>query len=271
MFTSFKLARTLPRYRNADVLVLSIGKSGRTWLRVLLNKYLSLRYGLEFSINDMSKHDGALPSVIYAHELWMHHSEAKLWQYLSGKHIIPDGMLFSKKAVLLARDPRDVVVSLFFQVTKRRKGKKNAMDCEIGEFIKHKKYGVNNMVKVLNRWRKRLREHHEFILLRYEDMHRDTLGELKRVLGFIGMPDVDLDMAREAVDFASFKNMKRMETGGEFDNYALSPADPSDPESYKVREGVVGGYVNHLTREQAGMIEAEMRNLDAFFGYGGGE
>ena len=50
---SFGNLESLPqgaRYRQASALVLSVPKSGRTWFRVMLSKYLSLHFGEELDI-----------------------------------------------------------------------------------------------------------------------------------------------------------------------------------------------------------------------------
>jgi len=267
MLLPFKIAKTHPRYLNADVRILSIGKSGRTWLRTLVNKYLSLKYGLTFDIKDMHAQDPSLPSIVYAHEMWMHYSEASFTQRLKQKHIIPDRILKEGKAVLLSRDPRDVVVSLYFQVTKRSSKTRESIDMPIGEFIRHPRLGINNIVLVLNAWRERLRRHPNSILLRYEDLKSDTTSELERLLSFCGIGEVDKGIVQEAVDFSAFENMKKMEAQGRFNEKALKPGDPSDPSSFKVREGKVGGYTKHFTKDELGYLDKAVRKLDGFFKY----
>jgi len=47
------------KLREADIVVVSFGKSGRTWLRVMLSRYYQLRYGLA------QRHliDGSVPAL----------------------------------------------------------------------------------------------------------------------------------------------------------------------------------------------------------------
>jgi uncharacterized FAD-dependent dehydrogenase len=41
------------RYRDADALVISLGKSGRTWLRMVLHKTLSLHFQIPFDVESL--------------------------------------------------------------------------------------------------------------------------------------------------------------------------------------------------------------------------
>lgn len=254
----------MSQYKNADVIVLSVGKSGRTWLRVLINKYLSLHYNIPFDLDDLHKYNESIPSIVYSHEIWIHYSDATWLQYILGKYVIPDRILYEKKIILLGRDPRDIVISLYYQKTKRSRKKINS---DISSFIRHKKYGINNIIKVLNLWGKRLKEHPACLLIRYEDLKKDALNELLKILDFFGIKEIDMEKAREAVMFSDFDNMKRMEERGDFNSPKLRPANISDPNSFKVREGKVGGYKVHCTEADQRFLTESLKNLTDYFNH----
>jgi hypothetical protein len=44
-------------------------------------------------------------------------------------------------------------------------------------------------------------------------------------------------------------------------NRRLVPKDPGDPESFKVRKGVVGGYLEYLSAEDAAFLEERVAAL----------
>lgn len=256
--------KTLSQFQKADVIVLSVGKSGRTWMRVLINKYLSLHCGVPFDLGSLAEHDANIPYIVYTHEIWRHFSDASWKHRLKGKYIIPDRLLFQKKIILLHRDPRDVVVSLYFQKT-TRSGKK--ITCPINEFIRHRKYGINNIVKVLNIWQSRLKDHPACLKVSYEGMKKDIKSELFRILTFIGVENVNEALVDEAVAFSSFDNMKRMEQKGEFNKRILRPADPDNPDSFKVREGKVGGHVCHFSEADITYLNDSIKKLNACYRY----
>lgn len=264
MIVRWNLTRTLRKYKNADAMVLSIGKSGRTWLKVLLNKYFSLQYNIPFDLDDLSKNNKKIPSIVYTHEIWMHYTDATLDQRVRGKYVIPKRILFNKKIILLYRDPRDIAVSLFFQKTKRSK---NKIECNISYFIRHKRYGIYNIVYVMNKLHQRLKNHRICLWLSYENMKTDTFGSLIKVLEFIGIENVNNTIAREAVAFADFENLKCMEASGEFKKDILRPANPSDPDSFKIREGKVGGYVRYFSERDLRYINKAMYLLEDFYRY----
>jgi hypothetical protein len=265
MIVKWNLTSALNKYKKSDALILSTGKSGRTWLRVLLNKYLSLYYDVPFELGDLSKLNKKIPVLLFSHELWLHFSDASWIQRILGKYVIPDNILVNKKIVLLSRDPRDVVVSLYYQKTRRSKKK---IVCDMNEFIRHRQYGIRTVVNVMNIWHRRLKKHPRCLLIRYEDMKQDVLGELTRLLKFLGIENINIDIARKAVAFADFDNMKRMELKGEFKSSVLMPSDPSDPNSFKVREGKVGGYIRHFCESDAQYLDDAMKMLADHYRYG---
>jgi len=256
--------KKISQYRQADVLVLSVGKSGRTWLRVLLNKYLSLHFNVPFGIGDLHADKAAIPSIKFDHEMWSHYCDAPWHHRLLGSNIVPAAILRQKKVVVVYRDPRDVVVSLYFHKTKRSR---HRMDTDISTFIRDADYGVDNVVRVMNLWRKRLADHPRCLWLRYEDMKNDTRRELRGLVSFIGIADASDALVDEAVKFSEFENMKKMEANNEFGSAILSARDVSDPNSFKVREGRVGGYVKHFGEADLHFLDKAIGRLDRFFGY----
>lgn len=264
MLVKWNLTRHLNHYKSADVLVLSIGKSGRTWLRVLLNKFLSLHFDVPFGIGDLSLSDRRIPSILYEHEAWSHFCDASWFKRVVGRNIAPDGVLRQKKVVLLYRDPRDVVVSLYFQKTKRSRKK---IDCDIKTFIRDKKNGIANIVSVMNLWRGRLQNHPSCFWLSYEALKSSPQGELQRLLDFVGIKGYDQNLCAEAVAFADFENMQVMERDNKFQSRILSARDISDPDSYKVREGKTGGYIKHFDDDQIYYLDEVVSLLDKFYNY----
>lgn len=251
-------------YVRADVLVLSVGKSGRTWLRVLLNKYLAEHFGVAFGIDDLRARNHAIPSILYDHEMWSHYCDASWLDRVLGANIAPPSVLRRKKVVLVYRDPRDVVVSMYFHKTRRSRRR---MNIDISRFIHDPHFGVGNIVRVMNLWRARLADHPQCLWLRYEDMKADPGRELRRLLAFIGIEQPRSDLVDEAVRFASFENMKKMEAENSFGSAILSARNVADPDSFKVREGSSGGYVKHFQEADLHFLADAVRALDGFYGY----
>jgi hypothetical protein len=264
VIVSWNLTSHVNKYRNADVLVLSIAGSGRTWLRVLLNKYLSLHYNVPFAVADLSALNDDIPSIRFDHEMWRHYCDATWLARLLGRNIIPPTLLRRKGIILLYRDPRDVLVSLYFHMIGRGR---RPVDPNIRAFIRCRDYGADNVIRVMNVWHRRLVQHPRCFWLSYESLKGDTNGELTRLLSFIGIDDVSPAFVGEAVAFSEFDNMKRMEANDEFGSDILRPRNPCDPNSFKVREGVVGSHRKYLRPADLEYLDGSLRLLHPSYRY----
>jgi hypothetical protein len=89
----------------------------------------------------------------------------------------------------------------------------------------------------------------------YEEARKDPEASLRDVLGFLGFERIDAELVDQSIEFASFDSMKSMESEDRFDRKMLQPGDPSDPESFKVRRGKVGGFVDYLSPDDTRFIE----------------
>jgi hypothetical protein len=274
MLVSWNLTSRRARLSRADVIVVSPAKAGRTWLRVLLNKYLSLHYGMPFAVGDLSERNPVVPSVVYTHWLWAHfgvplwHSWQAVSKRLRGRYVIPPGILVRKKVILLIRDPRDVIVSAHFHATRRGSAEtRKRVPASLADFIRSPHYGIGKAIWIMNLVHRRLSNHPRRLIVRYESLRADTFAELERILRFIGIAQPDHDQLRTAVEFADFENMRRMEQDKTVGARMLRPGDSSDPDSFKVRKGKVGGYADHLDPFDLAYVEEKIADLHPEYGY----
>ena len=83
----------------------------------------------------------------------------------------------------------------------------------------------------------------------YEELHADPRKALREVLGFLHVSDVGDALVNDAVEFSRFDNMKKLEQQRRFASSRMQPGRDGSREGRKVRRGKVGGYVDHLSRE----------------------
>lgn len=261
----WNLTRHVERKRNADVIVVAPSKAGRTWLRIMTNKYLSLVFNVPFSIDDLHKQQPSIPSIIYEDWLWYHLRIATLKQRLRGRYIIPMHVLATKKIVMLVRDPRDIIVSAYFQESKREHGHKST-DLSIAQYVHDRKRGIASVIKVLNLTHEKVTRCPQYMMLRYEDMKADATRELTRLLKFIGLSP-DPRLVAEAVAFGDFNNMRKMELNDALNSAKLRPGDKTDPNSFKTRKGKVGGYVEYFSADDLAYLDQQVARLHRDFGY----
>ena len=100
----------LARLREADIVIVSFGKSGRTWLRVMLSHLFRIRHDLPESallgFDNFHSMNPAVPKIFFTHDNYI--------KDYTGEPA-SKAPFYDKPVVLMARDPRDVAVSQFFQ------------------------------------------------------------------------------------------------------------------------------------------------------------
>lgn len=251
-----------------DAIVVSIPKSGRTWLRTFLCAYFCKRYDHPFALAPEQYGDARVPRIIYSHDRFEQRTKADRWDELRGKYFIPAAERRRAKIVLLARDPRDAFVSHYVQLTRRtRETPDQLKQKEIGEVLRDRKHGIASMIEIMNRWLEEWSGKPNFLLARYEDLQSAPEESFRELLKFLGEKDLDPDAFTHALEFSRFGNMKKMEAAGAFASKILQATDVGDPESFKVRRGKVGGFADYLAGEDLAYANEAMRKLDPRFGY----
>jgi hypothetical protein len=254
--------RAIMAERRADVLLISYPKCGRTWLRMMISRALELHTGARESdplATDVMRgaDDPGLPRIRVSHDGSPHWKTPRAVRRSKRRYR-------SKKVLFLVRDPRDVVVSMYFERSRRER----AYSKPLADFLHESRGSLDTIIEYYNVWYRARRVPRDFAIVRYEDMQADAVKELRRVLDFLGLPDVSDTHVRQAVEFGSFENMRALEETGAVRSGRLRPRDAGDVESFKTRRGKVGGYVDYLDAEQVAWIEERIaRKLDPFFGY----
>jgi hypothetical protein len=261
------------KLKKADVVIVSFGKSGRTWLRVMLSRVYQQMYKLPqralIGFDNFHSMNAEIPKIFFTHDNYVK-------DYTGNTDSKAD--FYDKKVVLLARDPRDVAVSQFFQWKYRMKpGKKtlnkypeDGADVSVFDFVMNEDAGLPNIIRFLNLWGSESPRLESFFLLRYEDLRAEPEKTLRKLLEFMNTPATD-EQIRDAVEFSSYENMKKMEQKKTFwlSGGRMVPKDRTNPNSFKVRRAKVGGYKDYFDDPQVEAIEELVDStLSTMFGYG---
>jgi len=250
-----------------DAILISIPKSGRTWVRTFLNAYFSYKLGRQFSL-DLTDRGDAGPRIIYSHDRFEHRTKGNAWDRLRRKYLIPRRALRKRPIVLLARDPRDAFVSYFVQLTRRNPATPNEIkEMSIDALLRHPRFGIGAMVEVMNAWIEEFGDRSDFTIIRYEDLRAEPARLFHELLRAIGEKQIDDAVFGPAIDFSDFRNMQKLEAAGEFGSKILQPRDREDPESFKVRQGKVGGFRDYLSGESQRYADETCAALNPRFGY----
>jgi hypothetical protein len=126
---------------------------------------------------------------------------------------------------------------------------------------------VDTFIHFYNIWAMNRNIPESFMLIRYEDLHKNPACELRRVLDFLGLPDISDKIVREAVEYTRFERMQKLERQEAIKSPALTPGDKNDTESYKVRKGKVGGFTDYLDQSDSDYLNQKMKELSSYYGY----
>jgi hypothetical protein len=256
----------------ADCVIVSFGKSGRTWVRVMLSRFYQLKHGLSprhlIGFDNLHKKNPAIPRLFFTHDNYIK-------DYTGNRDSKAD--FYDKKVILLVRDPLDTAVSQFFQWKYRMRAGKKALnkypghgsETSVYDFVMDADAGLPKIIDYLNLWATESAKISSLLIVRYEDLRDNTAATLRRMVDFIGTPGTGAEI-QDAVNFASVENMRRMEEKKTFwlSGSRMVAKDRRNPNSYKVRKAKVGGYRDYFDERQIGrMQQLVAERLDPLFGY----
>lgn len=260
-----KAAKRRRKLASSDVAIVSAAKSGRTWLSAMISHVYHQRFGLPESDiirgDNFHRMDRRAPRILFTHD---NRKDSKHHPLFHAKDF--RGL----KTVLLVRDPRDVAVSAHFQslrnANKRDVGEvaARAEDSAMFGYVALRK--MPQVIAFLKRWEAQWPKIEAGIVVRYEDLRWRPESELKRIMEFIDGQEASPQEIERAVAFASFDSLKSKEADHFFSTDRLRPGIASNPDSFKVRRGKVGGYQDYFSSDQLTAIEAMVAEakLDAF-------
>lgn len=237
-------------------------------MRTFLCAYFCRRFDHPFTLAPERYGDARIPPVVYSHDLFEQRTKADAWDRLRGKYLVPLQALRRARIVLLVRDPRDAFTSFFVQLTHRtRETRQEIKRKNISELLRDPAFGIRSMVEVMNGWRAEFAQNPHFSLARYESLRAEPAPHFRALLHSLGEEALDATALAQALAFSEFANMKKLEREGAFDSKILRAGDPREPESFKVRRGLVGGYRDYLVGDDLVYAARAVRELDAAFGY----
>ncbi len=241
-------------YHRPDHYLFSAQKSGRTWVRMILAKVL--------------EETGLNPAKV---------------EMIPSFHTSFDQLRQKKKphklnVIFLYRDPRDCVVSRYFEITRRRIRPKTdnpnkVYNSKLEDYIRRDdEYGIDAIIDYMNAWHHGRDCFKTFMSASYEDLHAHASDIVQKIVEFIEV-DCSEDIVRKSVEYADFENMKKIEKSGKgnlIQKYHGTFGErhkTSDPNSFRVRKGRIGGYVEHLSPSDIEYVNERVKRLDEFFPY----
>lgn len=230
----------------SDAFVGSYPRSGSTWLRFMLLEILAGESAGFSRTNEM------LPDV---------------GRHQTGAPVLPGGGRLIKthepfrpeykKAIYLARDPRDVALSEFaYQKALGFAG--NDFDIYLQRFLRGDVNPFGSWTNHAISWMEAADGgRSEVLLVCFEELKRNPVEELTRIADFLGVP-VQPDKIRQAVANNSMDRMRQKEK-----------ADPqrASAKGKFIRSGSAGGWRAVFTPEQSQLVQQHTSKILARLGY----
>ncbi|MBN3039695.1 MAG: sulfotransferase domain-containing protein [Candidatus Omnitrophica bacterium] len=227
--------------KNCQTYIISYPKCGRTWLRLMLDKAILLSQGIKDFDRKKLNSLKDRPRIKFDHGCsnWVPAPFSfKEVEFLKRKYQ-------GKKAVLLFRDIRDVLVSSYMHLKYRER----LVDYDISHFIRNQYLGALKVITCMNLWFRNRDVFSDCLIMTYEGLHDDVEKHLRILLDFIGLAALRQEEIIETIKFGNFKNMQDMETRNAHSIPWLRASDAADERTFKTRKGQVGGYKSELSSD----------------------
>lgn len=278
-----------PRSRVPFIWVCSYPKSGNTWMRTLLREYITRLKGQPpFECNDVSHYwyqtvsprptdtMDALEYLQLRPAAMMHLTTVQRYRQkpkpaaVVKSHMLAGAFegipffspLWVDHAVYIYRDPRDVLPSLADHMGKTLVEAADMMSDDTATIGSPERY---KLAQPLGTW-----SEHALTWINqnsvhttstsYENMHKDTGRELRKVLRHCGI-EVDQDLVAEAVEASTFDKLRAQEEEEGF-------VETSENQERFFRRGEVGSHKDEVPRPLRRRIERDHGDMMKMLGYG---
>jgi hypothetical protein len=229
---------------------LSFPKAGRSWVCYFLARYLAQRSGGQLEL-DLLMNRRELPPIAFMHE------HIDVFEDVVGPcRLLNEQLLRRRRLLVLVRDPRDTLVSYWYQ---KRVRERRAVPRRLELFAESPVYGIERISQSTNLLLDLYDNHPgDRLLVSYESLRRDPNSGLMSVLRFVldGRP-VDKPSYRRALRASEFQAMREWERGltrrdarAQYDGRfgPLRGGTLADAH-FKVRRGEVGGFKAEMSCE----------------------
>ena len=237
-----------------DTFLVSYPKSGNTWVRFLLANLIYPNQTVGFSnINRLLPAPGVLskrflkklprPRILKSHE--------------------PFDVRF-RRVIYLVRDPRDIAVSEYhFDLKKRYISPSMTLEQFIKPFLAGETSSYGSWWEHVASWVGPCYSQPRFLLVRYEDLLADPVGETAKIAEFLSIK-ADEERLKSAVTRSSADRMRKLE---QQQSKQWTGTKNTRQEIPFVREAKAGGWKESLPRHCVEEIEVAWFPLMNFLGY----
>lgn len=230
------------------VLFLSYPKSGRTWVRFLVDAYLADLHGIPVS-------------NVFDAERRLDPRWRIEWEHLTGAMIrmlpydrvgeVDLSSLDGRVCVHLSRNPCATLASAYFQARDRVK----VFEGTPSEFVRSPLFGARKLAAFQALVESLKDRFSLFVPLTYEGFQADPAAGLRTVLEALGA-EADPERIKRAVALGAFESLRRLARTPEYAGSPIAPVDPDNPDSEKIRRGGDGGWRELFSEADTAYIDS---------------
>jgi hypothetical protein len=237
-----------------DTFIVSYPKSGNTWTRFLVASLIHNEAPMTFL-----KADKVIPSIDT--------QSRRYFKSLPRPRVIKSHFPFDqnyKRVIYIVRDPKDVAVSQYhFQIKRKVLQEGHSIDEWIAHYVAGETCPYGSWGENVGSWLAARQQNPDFLLLRYEDMIRETDVELIKIAKFLGI-DPTPERVQWAIDQSTADRMRKLEQkeAGQWESTKDTRKDKFFVRSAKAGEGKAT-----LSAVAIGQIESAWGPLIRWLGY----
>ena len=235
-------------YSNNQSFLVSFPKAGRSWLIYMLDQ---IQEKMHTNVCVLATHD--MSEIII--ENGTRQDPTILFNF-TGRF-----RYRRSKVLILVRDPRDIIVSHFYQVTKRAKNPFRFSS--MSAFIRNQKLGFRRIIHFFNLWHDQKHIPNDFLIIKYESLLEDGVTELCKICDFIGLK-YNLSIIREVYIQSSANIMREKELNDELVGFRSFGKELNE---LKIRNAKQGSYLAEMNQDDINFCNIEMKELNKYFGY----
>ena len=225
-------------------IILSYPKSGRTWVRFMIDSYLCRMHRLQVkNVFEAEKHADQPCRIEWTHLTAAMVLKRPYWQM--GPWEV--GQAARLPWLLLVRNFYSTMASAYFQARDRIGVFQGPPDA----FLRSTRYGVIKLVTFYNLWDELKPRLERPQMFSYEALVADTRRVLEQILRSLEL-SVVAEWVDRVVAEATFGHMKRLSVTPAYAGTVLAPTDPA---TYKVRQGRGLGYRQLFCEEDLAYID----------------
>jgi len=268
-----RILRKLNHHRTTELYFVGFPKTGSTWVRYMLGRYVQLHCNLLYlPLFDATDSMGRCERFCVGPAMQFTHRPLR-WDGQRATDLDYEKVVRpfqDKRVVLLIRHPLDTLVSLWMQ--RKHRGKENYTG-ELSDLLEDPIWGLEKYLSFYSLWFQHRDRVQDLLLLRYEDMRADARSVFAGLLKHLNIPQQVEPLGRAVAD-ADFDSMNKMELSGDVPKYRSSgqsifaSGDRNNADAFHVRRGKVGGFYDYLQPKDADrLLELIDRRLPGYFGY----